>query len=446
MRFRILICLAFILALAAPAYAQELDPQPGGGSWHVIFWPNRWLAGEPVLETTQAKIDWDWGSGSPDPAVPADSFSARWTGSLNLKPGDYRFTTSTDDGVRLWVNSRLLIDEWYDQALTSHSATIHLAGSVPVRMEYFENTGVAAAHLTWQPANGGPPPGQVIVEETDPGFVKGGSRTGWREASEGHGGHLLWTQNNDRVRSNYNWGRWYPNLNPARYEVFVYIPDRYSTTAKARYWVSHSGGYTLRVVNQSAKGGQWVSLGTYRFRGNDMDYVSLSDVTYEPYLSRLIAFDAVKWVPAGGGGPPPGVVITDDTDPGFVKGGSRSGWREAAEGYGGHLTWTQNNDRERPNYNWARWYANLRAERYEVFVYIPDRYSTTAKARYWISHSGGYTLRIVNQSAHGGQWVSLGTYRFRGDDRDYVSLADVTYEPYLSRLIAFDAVKWVPLQ
>ncbi|MEJ2210144.1 MAG: hypothetical protein P8129_14065 [Anaerolineae bacterium] len=38
-----------------------------------------------------------------------------------------------------------------------------------------------------------------------------------------------------------------------------------------------------------------MSLGTYRFRGNSEDYVSLADVTYEPYLSRLIAFDAVKW-------------------------------------------------------------------------------------------------------------------------------------------------------
>jgi hypothetical protein len=49
-------------------------------------------------------------------------------------------------------------------------------------------------------------------------------------------------------------------------------------------------------VDQSANGGRWVSLGTYRFRGNRSDYVSLADVTFEPYLSRLIAFDAVKWV------------------------------------------------------------------------------------------------------------------------------------------------------
>ena len=112
------------------------------------------------------------------------------------------------------------------------------------------------------------------------------------------------------------------------------------------------------------------------------------------------------------------------------------------EGYNGDLLWTKNNDRVRPNYNWARWYPGLKAGRYEVYVYIPHRYSTTAKARYWISHSGGLTLRVVSQSAYSNQWVSLGTYWFQGNSNDYVSLADVTFEPYLSRLIAFDAVKW----
>src|SRR5690606_7174536 len=114
--------------------------------------------------------------------------------------------------------------------------------------------------------------------------------------AEGHGNSLLWTKNNDRVRANYNWARWYPTLTAGRYEVFVYIPERFTTTAQARYWVSHRDGYSLRVVDQSANGDRWVSLGTYWFRGTRDDYVSLADVTYESYLSRLIAFDAVRWV------------------------------------------------------------------------------------------------------------------------------------------------------
>jgi len=102
---------------------------------------------------------------------------------------------------------------------------------------------------------------------------------------------------NDWQRPNYNWARWYPDLTPDRYEVFVYIPDRYTTTSNARYWVSHQSGFTLRQVNQSTTGDRWVSLGTFWFRGSSNDYVSLADITHERYVSRLIAFDAVKWEP-----------------------------------------------------------------------------------------------------------------------------------------------------
>jgi hypothetical protein len=217
---------------------------------------------------------------------------------MSFGEGMYRFTT-TDDGVRLWVSGHLLIDHWRDQPPTSHSGTIYLVGAAPIAMEYYENGGAASARLTWTRLGDDPPPpspGQVVVDDTDAAFVKGGTTSAWRAVAEGHEGHLLWTRNNDRVRSNYNWARWYPDLVPGRYEVFVYIPQRYSTTACARYWISHRNGYTLRFVDQSANGGRWVSLGTYHFRGSRRGYVSLADVTFEPYLSRLIAFDAVKWV------------------------------------------------------------------------------------------------------------------------------------------------------
>jgi hypothetical protein len=142
---------------------------------------------------------------------------------------------------------------------------------------------------------------------------------------------------------------------------------------------------------------------------------------------------------------PTGVVIVDDDDGGFVRSGSPSGWRTVDEGYDGSLTWTRNNNQERVGYNRARWYPGLTEGRYEVLVYIPERYTTTASARYWVSHRDGYTLHIVDQSTHGNRWVSLGTYWFTGTlPYDHVSLSDVTQEPYLSRLIAFDAVKWVP--
>ena len=265
------------------------------GEWQGEYFDNRWLGGAPVLTRSDTAIDFDWGYGSPDARIPSDNFSASWTRTVDFEPGLYRFTTTTDDGVRLWAGEQVVIDHWRDQWAQSRSGTIYLSGEALVHMEIYEHTGVAVARLWWARV-GDEPPGEVVVDEGDPGFVKGGAAAAWHPATEGYGGHLLWTRNNDRVRTNYNWARWYPDLTPGRYEVFVHVPEHYSMTSHARYWVSHLGGYSLCLVDQSANGGRWVSLGTYRFRGTRQDYVSLADVTFEPYLSRLIAFDAVRWV------------------------------------------------------------------------------------------------------------------------------------------------------
>jgi hypothetical protein len=269
--------------------------------WRGEYFDNISLSGAPRLVLSDAQIDFNWGHRSPAWEIPNDRFSVRWTRTAHFEPGSYRFTAATDDGVRLWVNGHLLIDNWRDQAFASCSGRIYLRGDVALKMAYYENGGVAAARLTWEREGQNPPPSPtdvVIVDDTDPGFVKNGSPTGWRTAAEGYGGHLTWTRNNDRRRTNHNWARWYPELAAGRYEVFVYVPERYTTSSGARYWVSHRDGYTLRLVDQSANGSCWVSLGTYWFAGSRSDeHVSLSDVTYEPYVSRLIAFDSVKWAP-----------------------------------------------------------------------------------------------------------------------------------------------------
>ena len=267
--------------------------------WRGEYFANVALSGTPTLVRNDTSIDFNWTYGSPALGVPSDRFSVRWTRNVDFGTGGlYRFTVSADDGVRLWVNGHHLIDKWIDQALTTYSDTIYVSGIVPIKMEYYENGGLAAARLTWQLVGGtNPPPDPhaIIVDDTDPGFVRGGVTGGWRTAAEGYGGRLTWTRNNDYARYNYNWARWRPDLAPGRYEVFVYIPYSYTTTSGARYWISHRDGFTLRVVDLSVNGDQWVSLGTYRFRGTRSDYVSLADVTYESRLSRLIGFDAVKW-------------------------------------------------------------------------------------------------------------------------------------------------------
>ncbi|MHC4112615.1 MAG: LamG-like jellyroll fold domain-containing protein, partial [Planctomycetota bacterium] len=107
-----------------------------------------------VLVRIDPNINFDWDTGSPDPSVNADNFSIRWTGQIAVPTGGetYTFTTETDDGVRLWVNGQLIIDQWIDQAPTPHSGDIELndLGPYDIRMEYYENGGGAVARLNWQ--------------------------------------------------------------------------------------------------------------------------------------------------------------------------------------------------------------------------------------------------------------------------------------------------------
>lgn len=106
-----------------------------------------------VLTRTDAMIDFNWGSKAPDALIQPDTFSVRWTGQLQPRYSEtYTFYTTTDDGVRLWVNGQLLIDRWVDQGATTWSGKIALnAGQkYDLRMEYYENGGSANARLEWE--------------------------------------------------------------------------------------------------------------------------------------------------------------------------------------------------------------------------------------------------------------------------------------------------------
>ncbi len=124
----------------------------GGATWRGEYFDNRDLSGTPVLVRSDGAIDFDWDSGSPDPTVPADNFSVRWTRTLSFNAGTYRFLTSTDDGVRVLVDGGLLVDAWYDQKLpNTHTGEIYLAaGRHTITIEYYEHGDKAHAHAWWQ--------------------------------------------------------------------------------------------------------------------------------------------------------------------------------------------------------------------------------------------------------------------------------------------------------
>ncbi|NLG26556.1 MAG: hypothetical protein GX557_01510 [Chloroflexi bacterium] len=119
--------------------------------WKGEYYANPILMDEPVLTRNDATIDFAWGDAAPAGVLPADQFSARWTRTAILPQGAYRFHASADDGVRVWVNDRIVIDEWHEGALATYTGHIWLdAGAHVVRVEYFEANGGAEVHLWWE--------------------------------------------------------------------------------------------------------------------------------------------------------------------------------------------------------------------------------------------------------------------------------------------------------
>ncbi|MFF2885827.1 PA14 domain-containing protein [Paenibacillus sp. NPDC057967] len=110
------------------------------------------------LKTTRvdATVNFDWGYGAPISSMGADTFSVRWTGKVKPQyTGNYTFHTSTDDGLRLWVNNQLIIDKWVDQAETEWSGSIYLTAGqkYDIKLEFFDNTEDAIAKLSWSSAS-----------------------------------------------------------------------------------------------------------------------------------------------------------------------------------------------------------------------------------------------------------------------------------------------------
>ncbi|MCR9141320.1 MAG: FG-GAP-like repeat-containing protein [bacterium] len=122
------------------------------GPINAAFWDNRDFKGKRQTRKIDA-IDFDWGNDAPLPGFGADTFSARMTGEFRAdRSGRYRFTTESDDGVRLWINDQKIIDRWHDMAPAFHSGEIELEGGrvYKLRLDYYENGGGAMVRLFWQ--------------------------------------------------------------------------------------------------------------------------------------------------------------------------------------------------------------------------------------------------------------------------------------------------------
>lgn len=148
--------IAFVLGLFIKPLESQANP---GTGWRAEYFNNKTLAGSPVLVVTEDQISANWGTTAPYPAtgagIPADGFSVRWTATPSFGDGGlYRFRVGADDGIRLFIDDILVIDEFKAAPFRVVTRDVQLSGGTHrLRVEYFEEVDLAGAVVSWELAN-----------------------------------------------------------------------------------------------------------------------------------------------------------------------------------------------------------------------------------------------------------------------------------------------------
>lgn len=135
-------------------------------SWNVVatlpdaaftaeYFSNTSLSGLPVYKASYPAVDFDWKDGSPDPQVPSDQFSARFSKTETFVGGNYRFLVTVDDGVRVLIDGKNILDAWKDESLATYTVFQTItAGTHTVIIEYYEAKGSAVLKTQWTKVDG----------------------------------------------------------------------------------------------------------------------------------------------------------------------------------------------------------------------------------------------------------------------------------------------------
>jgi uncharacterized protein YraI len=144
-----------VAVTTTPTPTRTSTPTSGGpppvNSWQGQYYDNASLQGTPVLTRTDLEINFDWGLSSPAPNIPADNFSVRWTRQIQAASGtDVQLFADADDGLKLYVDTQLLIDEWNTNPPLIHEGRLAdiAPGAHTLVIEYFES-GAYARVKVW---------------------------------------------------------------------------------------------------------------------------------------------------------------------------------------------------------------------------------------------------------------------------------------------------------
>src|SRR5688500_6834291 len=151
--FSFAILLLLLIFIGAMAFVSAVPTEAQAGvAWTALFFPSNNFSGTSVIATYPNGLSQSWGAGGPrDGAgalvagMPTDNFAARFTANTTLVTGFYEFTILADDGVRLYANGQLLIDDFgaTGQKQRSIIAQVAIGGPFQIVVEYVDYTGNA---------------------------------------------------------------------------------------------------------------------------------------------------------------------------------------------------------------------------------------------------------------------------------------------------------------
>ncbi len=138
-----------------PVPTERLSTADSGRTMHGLraeYWANNRFDGAPLITRIDHAVDFGWTLNSPARGIPFDWYSVRWTGSITAPAGGvHRLGVEGNDGYRLYLDGKLVIDDWTKRSYGTRTADVALApGSThTVRLDYYESTGGARVKLVW---------------------------------------------------------------------------------------------------------------------------------------------------------------------------------------------------------------------------------------------------------------------------------------------------------
>jgi hypothetical protein len=133
--------------------AAAVPPKMFGSGLRGEYFNNTDLKGKPRVTRIDRKIDFDWQRHSPVQGIPKENFSVRWTGKLGPVPetGEYHLEVRSDDGCRLFLDGKPLIDDWtgHAEVITTVKVNLQAGRTYDFRLEYLQLTYDDSCHFEW---------------------------------------------------------------------------------------------------------------------------------------------------------------------------------------------------------------------------------------------------------------------------------------------------------